>query len=200
MSRKRCLRCFVLVMVLGLTACQGRNPEPNVKANKEEPSGEDREIAKWTEAIRADPNKTYERGELAHARRGAAYDHKGEYDKAIADFTEAIQLYEASKAANVDVRLMETYRARGESYQKKKDYDKAIADFTKSLQPVPGSGKEIGSALMAGGFEAMVLYERGLCYEAKGDHAKAKSDYEAAVKADAGILDLHQDLKEKLKK
>ena len=47
---------------------------------------------------------------------------KGDYDKAIADFTEAIRL---------DPKDAKAYCNRGVAYGKKREYDKAVADFTR---------------------------------------------------------------------
>jgi tetratricopeptide (TPR) repeat protein len=193
---------FVLVLTLGFTACQSKSP--NGGPGRAEASPEDKEIANYTEAIRLDPNKANERGNLLYHLRGAAHDRKGENDKAIADFTEAIRRYEANKPPDMSVRLAEAHYSRGLSYKTKKDYDKAIADFTATIEPAPKTTDKIGDALVFGGFTAMALYERGLCFEAKGEDAKAKNDFEEAVKIAPGILsgddERALDLKKRLKK
>jgi formylglycine-generating enzyme required for sulfatase activity len=53
---------------------------------------------------------------------------KGEYDKAIADCTEAIRL---------DPKHVEAYHNRGVAYWNKGEYDKAIADFTEAIRLEP---------------------------------------------------------------
>jgi tetratricopeptide (TPR) repeat protein len=63
--------------------------------------------------------------------RGMAYGNKGEFDKAIADFTEAIQL---------DPKLAQAYNNRGVAYYFSGQYDKAWAEVEASSiahQPVP---------------------------------------------------------------
>ncbi|GHU23417.1 hypothetical protein FACS1894172_08170 [Spirochaetia bacterium] len=67
-------------------------------------------------AIRLDPdNAGY------YISRGNVYhNNKGDYDKAIADYSEAVRL-EPRSAAH--------YAFRGNSYNTKKDYDRAIADL-----------------------------------------------------------------------
>jgi tetratricopeptide (TPR) repeat protein len=55
--------------------------------------------------------------------RGWSYCQKGEFDKAIADYTEAIRL---------DPQQAQLRYGRGWSYKKKGAYDKAIADFVQA--------------------------------------------------------------------
>ena len=59
---------------------------------------------------------------------GWSYDGNGEYNKAIADYTEAIRL---------DPKYKQAYTNRGVSYAKKGEYDKAIADFTEAIRLNP---------------------------------------------------------------
>ncbi len=66
----------------------------------------------------------------AYNNRGNAYDAKGDYDRAIADYTEAIRL---------DPKYAHAYNNRGNAYGAKGDYDHAIADFDqviRELDPV----------------------------------------------------------------
>jgi tetratricopeptide (TPR) repeat protein len=56
------------------------------------------------------------------------YGNKGEYDRAIADFTEAIRL---------DPKLATAYSNRGLAYEKKGGYDRAIADFNQAIRLNP---------------------------------------------------------------
>jgi len=60
---------------------------------------------------------------MAYHERGVAYGQRREYDKAIADCTEAIRLDPASAV---------TYYVRGLAYEKKGDKAKAEADFAKA--------------------------------------------------------------------
>ena len=53
---------------------------------------------------------------------------KGEFDKAIADFTEAIRL---------NPQFAWAYWGRGHVYEVNRDFDKAIADFTESIRLDP---------------------------------------------------------------
>ena len=56
------------------------------------------------------------------------YGKKGDHDKAIADFTEAIRL---------NPNDAEAYYSRGCEYFEKGDHDRAIADFTEAIRLNP---------------------------------------------------------------
>jgi tetratricopeptide (TPR) repeat protein len=60
----------------------------------------------------------------AYNRGGIAYDDKGEHDRAIADFDEAIRL---------DPKSAFAYNNRGGAYASKGDYARAIADYDQAL-------------------------------------------------------------------
>ena len=53
-----------------------------------------------------------------------AYARKGEYDRAIRDYDQALQL---------DPKLAPAYYSRGMAYADKGDYDRARSDFNKAL-------------------------------------------------------------------
>jgi tetratricopeptide (TPR) repeat protein len=62
---------------------------------------------------------------IAHHRRGIAYASKKEYDRAIADFTEAI---------GIDPKHVSAYNDRGLAHTSKGDYARAIADVTRAVE------------------------------------------------------------------
>jgi tetratricopeptide (TPR) repeat protein len=152
-----------------------------------------------TEAIRRDPNAVDDRGELAYARRAGAYAEKGDHDKAIADYTEAIRLYLVVKGPNYTARLTVAHKGRAASYAKKREYDMAIADYTEVLRLTPTGGKDLGETIMFAGVRARAHYQRGVCYDDKGDHAKAMDDYNEAFRL-APELANTTDLKKRLGK
>ena len=92
---------------------------------------------------------------------GAWPTKKGEHDKAIADYTEAIRL---------DPKDAEAYCNRGLAYGNKGDYDKAIADYTEAIRLNPKY--------------AEAYYNRGMTYASKGEYDKAIADYTEAIRLD----------------
>ena len=102
--------------------------------------------------------------------RGSAYHQKGEYDLAIADFTEAIHL----KPADSDALYY-----RGEAYEEKGDRERAIRDFAKvyvsaEVKMAARAANRIGS-----------IYVRG------HDYGQAMQWYRAAAdKGDGHAMDM----------
>jgi tetratricopeptide (TPR) repeat protein len=91
--------------------------------------------------------------------------HKGEYDKAIASYTKAIEL---------DPEDADTYYFRGIAYEYKGEYDKAILDYTKAIEMKP---------------EFSPFYcARGDTYSSEGEYDKAIADYTTAIDVDGSLL------------
>jgi len=63
-----------------------------------------------------------------HLEQGSAYREQGRFDKAIAEYTKAIE---------ADPNLALAYNNRGCVYSWKKDYERAIADFNKAIELDP---------------------------------------------------------------
>jgi len=77
--------------------------------------------------------------------RGTAYSAKGDHDRAIQDFSEAIRL---------SPTYAYTYRNRGIDYQEKGDYDHAIKDFNQAIRLDPNY--------------ARAYFDRGKAYNSQG--------------------------------
>jgi tetratricopeptide (TPR) repeat protein len=145
-----------LVLLGSVAGCSrtavSQPPEQPVAANSAEPPAD----------AKADPKsetqQTKPKDAKAFIERGNALYAKKDYDKAIADFSEAIRL---------DPKLAEAYGRRAHAYQAKGDDDKAIADATTAL--------ELDSKLFDG------YYSRGFAYLHKGDNDKAIADFTKAV-------------------
>ena len=61
---------------------------------------------------------------------GVLYAHKGDNDRAIADFNEAIRL---------DPKSALTFRNRGDAYTDKGDHDRALADYNEAIRLDPNN-------------------------------------------------------------
>ena len=90
---------------------------------------------------------------------GSHYYNQQEYDKAIADYSEAIR-FDPSDAA--------TFSYRGKSYDALQKYDKAIADYTEAIRLDPNY--------------AFAFYHRGIAYYHKKDFDRAIADYTQAIR------------------
>ena len=98
--------------------------------------------------------------------RGNAYRAKGEIDRAIADYDEALRLYP---------QYFQTYGNRGIAYYTNMDYDRAIADYDEALRLNPNYANAYGN--------------RGLAYAAKGAFDRAIADYDQALRIRPGAID-----------
>lgn len=107
--------------------------------------------------IQRDPRPWFEnyRPGAAYVDRGRVYIQQDDNDRAIADFTKAIQL---------DPEGANAYNQRGVAYANKLDFDSAIADFDKAIQFDP---------LLRNAHN-----NRGLAFSQKGDEARARADFE----------------------
>ena len=93
--------------------------------------------------------------------RGRAYGSLGKNDKAIADFTKAIEL---------DPKLARAYLYRGIVYKMTSKYDNALADLNKAASLNPKS--------------AMTFFNLAEVYAAKGMSDKAIADYTKVIAID----------------
>jgi len=101
--------------------------------------------------------------------RGRAYFDLGEYDRAIAELSEAIRL---------DPKRAIAYAVRGIAYTKRTDYDRAIADLEQAMQLDPKSA--------TADYYTTNLVEaygrRGLAFEGNRDFDRALADYDQAIR------------------
>jgi len=91
--------------------------------------------------------------------RGDAYMNKQAYDKAVAEYTEAIRL---------DPQHAVAHRARGVAYDNLENYDRALADLTKAIQLDP--------------LDAIAYGNRGIVFGDVGNLDKAVADYTEAIR------------------
>jgi tetratricopeptide (TPR) repeat protein len=113
--------------------------------------------------------KTAPRTAGAFLDRGITLASQGEFEAAIADFTEAIRLNSELKAAHFQ---------RGRAYAEGSDYDQAIADFTEAIR-LDGNNSII--------YRASIYRERGTAYRLKADYDQAITDYIEAIRLEESI-------------
>ena len=130
-------------------------------------SNYDRAIDLFSSAIKHDPSYA-----KAYDNRGKEYLKKGDYDPAIADFTEVIRLEESSDPRSIS-STASAYNSRGRAYFLKGDYDKAIEDHSEAIKIYSSDNRQKDTA--------SVYNDRGAAYFNKGDYDKAIEDYTAAI-------------------
>src|SRR5450755_915794 len=104
--------------------------------------------------------------------RANGYLKKGDDDRAIADYDQALKL---------DPNYALAYNNSGNAHFLKKNYDRAIADYDQAIRidPLPGVVADD-----RGRTSTNVYNNRGYAYFAKKDFARAIADYDRAVKVD----------------
>jgi lipoprotein NlpI len=120
-----------------------RDPEPRIVA--------------CTESIKSGKWKGNNQA-INYANRGLAYNAKGDPDRAIADFNQAI---------SINPKGATFYNNRGIAYRNKGDLDRAIADYTQAISLNPKDHD--------------AYYNRGIAYRNKGDLDRAIADYNQAI-------------------
>jgi len=128
---------------------------------------------------------------VAFSNRALGYKRKGQLDKAIADYDEALRLKpdlvaafnnrgnahyfrgrldraieDFDAAIRLDPELSEAFANRGNVFRKKGQLDRAIEDYNKAIEIEPDN--------------AQTFAERGLAYEKKGQATKALIDFKRA--------------------
>ena len=161
----------------------------------------DKAIPDFDRALRLDPNIA-----MAYQYRAQAWSLKKEYDKAIADYTETLRL----ETKDADTR-MRVHHDRGLAWAAKGQLEKALNDINEAIRLAPndavpylnrGGIKEQQGDLNAaiadydeairrrpwhpedrGQYEGGKYYlARALAWHTKRDYAKARADYNEAVR------------------
>jgi len=137
----------------------------------------------------------------AYRQRGLAYSGRGWYERAIADFDEAVRLArddggsyamrgaahwlkgdldraiaDATEAIRLESRDAASYRVRGFARLGKGEFDLAIADFTKAIELAPTDLSYSG---------------RGYVYFKKGDFVRAVDDLGEAITLEQSSVPAH---------
>jgi lipoprotein NlpI len=129
-----------------LDDCAGSDPDRSIAVYTRIPQG------------RGEPAKN---DAIACNNRGLAYRDKGDLDRAVADFNEAIRL---------DPEFALAYNNRGLAYRDKGEFDRAIADFNEAIRLEPKF--------------AVAFNSRGFTYDRKGERDRAIADYTEAIRLD----------------
>ena len=98
---------------------------------------------------------------VAYYSRGLAYYDKGDDDRAIAEYNEAIRL---------DPQLAQAYSSRGLAYDHKGDLGRAEPDYNEAIRLDPKY--------------AQAYFNRGNAYYQKGEDDRAITDYSEAIRLD----------------
>jgi hypothetical protein len=129
-------------------------------------------ITIYTELIRREPNNGF-----YDSLRARAFYMIGSYDRAIEDYTRAIDLLDKkkeqdSKLKGILIKAMgESYSGRGACWCKKGDYTRSASDF------------ETAHAL---GIPLSYYFDRAECYREKGEYNRALVDYEKSLRISPG--------------
>ena len=97
----------------------------------------------------------------AYNKRGIAWKNKREFDKAIADYGQAIK---------TDPKLSDPWHNRAQLFLSRKEYDKAIVDYIGAIKLDPGYAPSFRG--------------RADCWDYKKQHDKAIADYNQAIRLD----------------
>jgi len=100
--------------------------------------------------------------------RGILFASRGDYDMAITDFTDAL---------NINPNLAAAFYNRGLAYQNKKEYDRAVADYNQTIRINPN--------------DAVTYMYRGYAYYYQNDYDRAISDYTQAIRIDPNYTDVY---------
>jgi tetratricopeptide (TPR) repeat protein len=106
----------------------------------------------------------------AFASRASAWRAKGEFDRAIGDYSEAIRL--APGTATL-------YASRGNVWMEKREYDRAISDLDEAIRLAPKFAELYNTPKFA-----LIYNSRGVVWQAKGEHDRAIEDFDKAVRID----------------
>jgi len=129
----------------------------------------DRNIAGCT-IVAQDTHESPRTRANAYVARGLAWSDKGDLERAVADFTDAIRLNPKDALA---------YNNRGLVWNQKGEHTRAIADLSAAIEidPLPRSD-------LAGSGHVNIYANRGLAWQAAGDLAHALADFDQAVELD----------------
>ncbi len=101
-----------------------------------------------------------------HYDRGRDYDRKGNYNFAVAEYSNTIK---------INPKHIEAYISRGSLYETKSELGNAAADYSRAIELRPGDAKN--------------YYRRGKLYKTMNDNEKAKADLLKVKELDPAMAD-----------
>lgn len=129
---------------------------------------------------------------IFYIKRGTIYENKGDLDRALADYNQAVQrdpehanaydkrgslyllkndleksLTDLNRALELDSKLVHAYNNRGKLHFKQNHFRAAVEDFEKSLSLYPR--------------DIIMLLSLGQAYHNLGDHEKAMASYQEVI-------------------
>jgi tetratricopeptide (TPR) repeat protein len=105
----------------------------------------------------------YENNSFPYKQQGNGWNEEPEYDKAIADYSKAIEL---------NPEFIDAYLRRGNIYSRKGQYNNAISDYSRLIELKPEDPES--------------YYIRGGTYIGKGEYDNAISDFSKAIELKPG--------------
>jgi tetratricopeptide (TPR) repeat protein len=146
-------------------------------------------------SLALDRDKEPSRRVIAYQVRAATFKDNGDYDKSIADYTQAIA---------IEPKAADHFLNRGSVYERKGDKSKAISDYSEAIKIDPKRWDAYfkrGSVycnlgeynLAVANFDKVIeLYPtsftyktRGDCWSKKGDDARARADFTKSIDLEA---------------
>src|SRR5262249_24376671 len=191
-TRWHWLGCAVTAVALHATPAAAQQSQSwTWCVNKDHAYSNDQAIKGCTGVIQAG-KETQRDLAIAYNNRGIAHYANDDYDKSIADFTQAIKL---------DKNYPDAYQARASAYSDNGDHDRAVADYNTSIEmkrdnPIAFNNRcdellilrhvqaalaDCDESLRQRPGHANTLMHRGNAHLAAGEWTKAIADYDAAL-------------------
>jgi tetratricopeptide (TPR) repeat protein len=139
---------------------------------------------------------------IAFNNRGLAYDRKGEYDRAVEDYDQAIRL---------NTNYSDAFYNRGSTYRNMGEYDRSIGNFDQAITLNPNhflafinrgnsyndkgeydhALQNFDEAIRLNPNYAAAFSHRGVAYAWKGEYDRAIQDFDRAIRLDPVDIDGH---------
>jgi tetratricopeptide (TPR) repeat protein len=183
----------VAAALIGMApASAQQSPDWTLCVNKNKAYPVDQAVKGCTNVLKSGRETTRNRA-IAFNNRGIAYYDDNQYEKAIADFTEAIKL---------DRGYADAYQSRASAYSDNGDHDKAVADYNQAIRlnakdpiafnnrcdelliihQVQAAIQDCNESLRMRPNHANTMMHRGNALLAAKQYAKAIDDYDAVLR------------------